>query len=656
MEQSRARSRAKSSVKSPVPARRATEPPAERAQFVGPSEPLDRLKSAALPRIGPAGMAALQRSMGNKAIQRLLDPGARKTVRRAFGDEELQQPQRMLQRHWLEGEEKVQAQHDPALAREHDAAAAAAAPAHGRRRGFDDPAYFQRRADERAHIGRQLWANPAGSLQRQDDKKDGGVAAPPSGKVESVSFTPVELPADGKTTTQAKAVTSGGANVSKWEIVGDGFGASVDSNGLVTAGSDTKGAENVTVKVQATDEKGGGSGTGTVTLWDAKVWQAKTDYPKFAAGTYTYDNFAKGFNGKFDVAYSPAANLATITVKLKFAWPEEKAPVPDASNLWGFAPMLKHANYELAFMSQVQKQWSGRYQFQNIREPKSIWGKLNPVNLQVGVKLAETDPHFTVEVRDRAVNPSAGEATAVGGGVLKLYQGDDVPKPAFNPSTAQGEEARVKRNTPTPIQFGLNSEAVPGADASKLQFLGTYLSRIANPKFKVDVVGHASATGDPVKNQALSEKRAQAVVDILTGAGAAAKHNVVGSGKGDAGAGKTDDWRKVEVASTAPVGWQNMQDTTAHEFGHMLGLGDEYPATGVAKATHYDLVAKALGKDYAEQVAKRNEPDSASIMDGGNDVRIQHYVTLWSALVETTLKAADPDPKFGYDDWKFVGT
>jgi hypothetical protein len=104
-----------------------------------------------------------------------------------------------------------------------------------------------------------------------------------------------------------------------------------------------------------------------------------------------------------------------------------------------------------------------------------------------------------------------------------------------------------------------------------------------------------------------------------------------------------------------PSGWQNQQATVPHEFGHMIGLGDEY-AGGTPLATHHPLVDKAFGNQYADQVAKRGDTDHASIMDGGNDVRIQHYVTFWSALCDTTLnKAKVPNPRFGYKDWKFIG-
>ncbi len=96
----------------------------------------------------------------------------------------------------------------------------------------------------------------------------------------------------------------------------------------------------------------------------------------------------------------------------------------------------------------------------------------------------------------------------------------------------------------------------------------------------------------------------------------------------------------------------NKLDTAGHEFGHMLGVGDEYGTKG-DKTSHWNLVKKAFGQQYADDVALKDVPGGGSIMRGGQEVRIYHYVTFWQALCESTLKAALPDPKFGYDDWKF---
>ena len=107
------------------------------------------------------------------------------------------------------------------------------------------------------------------------------------------------------------------------------------------------------------------------------------------------------------------------------------------------------------------------------------------------------------------------------------------------------------------------------------------------------------------------------------------------------------------LIKASKAGWQNRQATAVHEFGHMLGLGDEYGGAA-ATSTHYTLTLNAFGKQYADQVAKRGDTDYASIMEGGDDVRVQHYVTMWSALCDASALAAVPSTKFGQADWKFV--
>lgn len=641
--------------------------------------------------------AHVGRVQGNRHLQRMLGATKGKAVQRHWlpGEEEEVQTKSLLQRHpvadeavqrhWLPGEEEevqtklLQRQAWP------DKAAVMRQPAIPRRgvaRAFGKNNHSE--ALSTAQAGR--WTSPAQaqagfgkaeviaaqlgkpewrlqSIQRQGgavpdvkDKDDTAVKEDPV-KLEPVTFTPGEIPADSKATSQAAVKSTPGGRTIKWELVGEAYGSSITDAGVITAGNDTKGQEKVELQVKATDDKQPSAfSTGRLILWDAKLYQAKQDFPKFIASKHTYPNFTTGLNGKFDVEYDPAANLANIIVKVKFTFPDDENPKPSLANLFGLLGaaereerLKRHRTYRDNFIQQILAQWSGRYQFKNVREPQSVWGKLNPTNVKVNVVEVDTDQHFIIEVRQK----TRGTAQ-VGGGTAKLFQGNDVPAPNFNPDTAQGELARVNRNTPTPILFDNNSTDIPAADRAKLEFLGTYLSRINNPRFKIDIVGHASATGDQTQNQTLSENRANAVATVLAGAGAT-QHTINTSGVGQTGANKTDQWRKVDITSSIPVGWQNMQDVTAHEFGHMIGLGDEYAGGGSPTATHYDLVKKAFGQDYADQVAKRGDTDYASIMEGGNDVRIQHYVTFWSGLCETTMKAPVPDPKFGYDDWKFIG-
>jgi outer membrane protein OmpA-like peptidoglycan-associated protein len=635
------------------------------------SEAVQRAKAHATSKIRARDVLTLQSSIGNKGVRRLLADNTAPVVQGHWmpGEPEEVQAMPQVQRRALSPAQKVQAHWMPGEPEEIQAM-----PQVQRRSqpAFGNPAY-RMGVPGPAGLQRNLWARQnRDSLVQRQEKGGAGVKGAPAAKevpaakeapktvvtFGALSFAPHEIPADGKTTSQANAKVAPPGRKIDWSIDGDDYGTTVSKSGLVTAGSDTKGQESVTLKVKAADEEQPEVfSLGKLTLWDAKFFQAKKDFPKFVAGNYNYSNFTIGRNGKFDVDYQPAGNLVNVIVKVKFEFPDDPIPKPSLGNLFGLlikgdvaAADARHKAYRDNFMKQIVAQWSGRYQFQNVREPQSIWGKLNPTSLKVNVVEVDSNQHFLIQVKQK----TKGRAS-VGGGVTKLFQGSDVPAPAFNPTTADGELLRVRRNTPTPILFDNSSSDLPGADQSKLQFLGTYLSRINNPKFDISIVGHASATGDKAKNQMLSEKRAQAAAGILTGAGAT-QHNINASGVGQTGASKDAAWRKVEITTTIPAGWQNMQDVTAHEFGHMIGLGDEYAAGGAdPNATHYALVEKAFGKEYAEQVAKRGDTDYASIMEGGSDVRIQHYVTMWSGLCETTMKAPLPDPKFGYDDWKFIG-
>jgi len=382
-----------------------------------------------------------------------------------------------------------------------------------------------------------------------------------------------------------------------------------------------------------------------------EVKQAKEDHAKFVASSYKWPNYTTGKNGKFDVDYQPSSNLVDITVKVKFEFPDIKET--------GLAKLIREVGYRANYLTQVQNAWSNRYTFKNVREPQSIWGKLNPTTVNVNVVPVTANEHFLIQAYLNKTGTSAVSGGNTGASnTTKLFKGSDTPRVGFNnASTSKGELDRIQRINPSPILFDNNSATINAGDQPKLGFLATYLKRISNPKFDIDIVGHASATGNKANNQGLSEKRAQAVETALKSAGLT-NHNLNTSGVGQTGATADAKWRKVDITPQLPAGWQNVFQTDVHEFGHMIGLGDEYwQSKGTPpQTTHYPLVLKAFGKEYADQTVQRGDSPSASVMHFGNDIRIHHYVTFWEALCKTTLqKAAVPTKKFGYDDWKFIG-
>jgi hypothetical protein len=78
-----------------------------------------------------------------------------------------------------------------------------------------------------------------------------------------------------------------------------------------------------------------------------------------------------------------------------------------------------------------------------------------------------------------------------------------------------------------------------------------------------------------------------------------------------------------------------------HEFGHMLGLDDEYEDVDVKDGAvgHASLVKDALGKEISRK-------DSDDVMSCGANLGQQHYVTILEAL-----KQATSIKEWGFEDW-----
>ena len=365
--------------------------------------------------------------------------------------------------------------------------------------------------------------------------------------------------------------------------------------------------------------------------------QARLDLPTFQAGVYSLKNHKVGINGQFDVTYRPLAKVLDLAVRVKFDFQGKG---------WN---VISRATSMFKFVSQAQSVWSAKHQLGNVRPPADVWGKaLNPVTVRVRVVPVAANQHFIVRFHKKAGGAQVHQ------GVTDLFKGNlDPSQVLFNPVTAQGELARVKRINPSPVLFDHDSAAIPAGFVPKLGFLTDYLKRINNPPFTLDVKGFASSVGPEDYNKKLAERRAKAVEDHLRNAGLT-NHTVSHTGIGEVPGGEGAPFRKADIGVSIPAGWQNTFSTAPHEFGHMLGLGDEYQGTAGTVASHHGLVAKHFGQAYADQTVKRGDVASGGIMHFGEEVRIHHYVTFWDALAQATAKAAVPVPPFSHADWKLL--
>ena len=405
--------------------------------------------------------------------------------------------------------------------------------------------------------------------------------------------------------------------------------------------------------------------------------KAAKQYSEFVGGgPYKINDFEPDFTenfGKFDTIYDPGAKQLTVNMRVKFTFPD--LPVPAIKKIQDFPKVLKvrqiHAAYVTNFLDQVQKGWGGKFQFRNVRQPETVWGKLNPISVKLNVTQVHSNEHYTMKaylskagVANVSPNPPAGG----GSGRITLFKGDlDSSTQGFTGSAQTGtdEVARLKRNLPK-IRFSQNSAIVEPQYIPDLQFVADYLKRMNRPKFTIDIVGHASKTGKELSNEVVSKRRAENVHSRLKGFGLT-NHVLTQRGVGSTGATRDGTWRKVDFGVTVDPGFSNVQDTTLHEFGHMLGLDDEYVTTRAIQLKHQrNFVRKMLGdksygagdkkNKYADEVSKVDPLQSGSVMYSGDEVRVYHYVTMWQGLYNTAEKAAkQPAPKFSFKDWKVIG-
>lgn len=186
------------------------------------------------------------------------------------------------------------------------------------------------------------------------------------------------------------------------------------------------------------------------------------------------------------------------------------------------------------------------------------------------------------------------------------------------------------------------------AQSQLLAMINSFQSPAGGTGTSIDIAGHADTSGGgtaegDARNQQVSEARAQAVADFLrttrSGGGtltnaATRIRTTTGAGSSEGGAGASA--RRVDI-NFAGGGTQNV---AAHEFGHMLGMRDEYAVdpggviggsagtTGTATDQDASVQATGLGRSIKE--------NNDNIMSLGGTVRAPHMVTFMEALRSVT--------------------
>lgn len=372
--------------------------------------------------------------------------------------------------------------------------------------------------------------------------------------------------------------------------------------------------------------------------------------------------------GKFNAAYLPKTSKLAVTVKLHFQFTDDaSAPTgwsllmslmrgQDLSRvMWDEA---QRKDYISQFTSRVHARWSGAH---TIRSIKPCWVFSAVPDVNVGVAADPADAHYLVKVH-KSVGPGI-DYQSIGHNenlldptkqpTADFWQSDNREEPNFNSGAVarterQRIEAAITAAGAARVLFAVNTADPTPAGAAALTQLASALNA-ANPSaplIPLIVQGLASAEGARGHNLDLSRERGQRVADVLAAAGV--RQPVNHSGGGPVGAPRDPSNRAATIAADTAFEStyaSNRYSVSEHEFGHMLGLPDEYsnatsgPLVGVQTkytglVTSAGLAAPTFGEDTSSQ------------MSNGVDVLPRHYVTLWEALAKMTA------PDLGQADWR----
>lgn len=162
---------------------------------------------------------------------------------------------------------------------------------------------------------------------------------------------------------------------------------------------------------------------------------------------------------------------------------------------------------------------------------------------------------------------------------------------------------------------------------------------------EVTLVGRASSEGSDEYNRDLAQRRIDAVKDYLRDNGFDRfTERIETDNQGETGAAADASWRRVDLS----VGSGEAQHTLTHEFGHVLGLKDEYATDsgGLISGTGNNA-GTVVGHDNLSQnigAGRATAENNDGIMSLGNEVRGQHYSTFGWALQQLT----------SINEWKIV--
>lgn len=292
----------------------------------------------------------------------------------------------------------------------------------------------------------------------------------------------------------------------------------------------------------------------------------------------------------------------------------------------------------------IETGWSGQHHF-FLNRPRWNWlGAGVAVHLAVGERTQAAGDHLFVQTYR---TPAGEDLTRFGNGDATNPGNATDPHDQTMTLSGTGLDPNFYDILRRSVTFAHDSAALDAtARASLDRFIAKYdgaIAHAAHQEIRVDVVGHASASGGADHNRRLAQRRAEAVRDYLRDHGF---HNIgTRINLGSRGADEADPLdpnnehdRRVDLS----VDGGARQIGALHEWGHAFGLVDEYTTAGtsIGDPTGHDDLVKAMTRANGEHLPGAIREHNGGIMSEGNEVRPQHYATFHHAL--TTVTAQSP--------------
>ena len=292
----------------------------------------------------------------------------------------------------------------------------------------------------------------------------------------------------------------------------------------------------------------------------------------------------------------------------------------------------------------IETGWGGRHSF-FLNKPRWNWlGVDVRITLDIGARAKAAGDHMLTET----YKMPTGESLRSYDISHKVNRGDD--------DDAHDQTMRLASTTTGPkevdllresVHFGHDSDVLtPPARATLDAFIRLFngaTGNAAHQEVRVEIVGHASASGSESYNMALSQRRAQAVRNYLASNGFANMASRVtlgsrGETEADQARPQLESDRRVDLV----VDGGERMITAAHEWGHAFGLDDEYVVDGtdVGDPVAHDEMVKAMTDASGNALPGAIREHNGGIMSFGNEVRPHHYATFHNAL--TTITAQSP--------------